>query len=48
LPAGDYGLYSPGRQHGKGQYIEYSNLTQVENAMKVNIKVEWHRNNNDY
>ncbi len=48
LPAGDYGFYRPGSQHGKGQYIQYSNLTQVKNAMKVNIKIEWHCNNDDY
>ncbi len=48
LPAGDYGFYRPNSQYGKGQYIQYCNLTQVEDAKKVNIKIEWHCNNDDY
>jgi len=45
LSAIDYGLYGPGRQHGKGQDIKNCNLAQVEYAVKIDIKIEW---NSDY
>ncbi len=48
LSAGDYSFYRPDSQYDKGQYVQYSNLTQVENAFKVNIKIEWHSNYDDY
>jgi hypothetical protein len=48
LSADDYGFNRPDCQYGKGQHIKYRNLTQVENVMKVNIKIEWHCNNDDY
>ncbi len=41
LPTIDNGFYRPDSQHGKGQYIKNCNLTQVEDAVKMDIKIEW-------
>ena len=45
--AGDYGSYRPDSQHGKGQYKKYSNLAQVKDAMKMDIKIEWNCDDDD-
>ena len=45
LPAIDYSFYGPDGEYGKGQYIKNCNLTQVEDAVKMDIKIEW---NSDY
>ncbi len=46
LPTIDYGFYRPDSQDGKGQYIKDCNLAQVEDAVKMDIKIEW--NSDDY
>ena len=43
----DYGFYRPDSQHGKGQYVKNCNLTQVEDAVKMDIKIERNRDDND-
>jgi hypothetical protein len=40
LLAIDYSFYRPDGQYGKGQYIKNCNLTQVKDAVKVDIKIE--------
>lgn len=47
LFAVNYSFYRPDSQHGKGQYIEDRNLAQVEDAVKVDIKIERDRNNDN-
>ncbi len=43
----NYSFYRPDSQHGKGQYIEDRNLAQVEDAVKVDIKIERDGNNDN-
>jgi len=47
LSAIDYGLYGPDSQYGKGQDIKNCNLAQIENAVKMDIKIEWHSDYDD-
>ena len=47
LSAIDNSFYRPDSQYGKSQYVKNCNLTQVEDAVKMDIKIEWNSNDDD-
>ena len=47
LFASYHGFYRSDSQHGKGQYIKNGNLAQVEDTVKMDIEIEWNRDDDD-